>query len=96
MSRNMKEENIKFFRNICDSLDEEFAGRIPNCIRYISTNEDDKEWLKHVHINRLHRFAKNAYALLLEHGEKEYLCLINTSARIGKLPETLQEIVTAQ
>lgn len=88
----MKEENTKFFHNICDSLDKEFAERVPDCIRYISTNEDDKEWLKNVRINRLHRFAKNAYALLLEHGEKEYLCLINTSACIGKLPETLQEI----
>ena len=46
MSRNMKEENIKFFCNICDSLDEELAERVPDCIRYISTNENDKEWLR--------------------------------------------------
>ena len=92
MSRNMKEENIKFFRNIYDSLDEELAKRVPDCIRYISTNEDDKEWLKHVRISRLHRFAKNTYALLLEQGGNKYLCLINTSACTGKLPEILQEI----
>ena len=43
MSRNMKEENAKFFRNVCDSLDSELACRATDCVRYISTNEEDKE-----------------------------------------------------
>lgn len=87
----MKEENKNFFRNIRDSLDREVAGRVPECIRYISTSNEDEEWLKHVRINRIHRFSKNAYAILLLYAEKEYLCLINTNTCIGKLPDVLKE-----
>lgn len=93
MSRNMKEENAKFFRNVCDSLDSELACRVTDCVRYISTNEEDKEWLKHVLIKHTHRFSKNAYGLLLLLADKEYLCLINTTPCIGKLPEVLGEVV---
>lgn len=92
MARNMKEENKKFFCKMRDSLDEEFAERVPDCIRYISTNPDEKEWLKHVRINRSYRFARHSYALLLEFEEKEYICLINTSGCTDELPEILREI----
>lgn len=91
MSRNMKEENQKFFRNICDSLDKEIAERVPDCTRYIITNEEDKEWLKYVHIERVHRFSKSSYALLLLLSEKEYLCLLNTNECAEKLPDVLEE-----
>lgn len=88
----MIEENEKFFSNVCDNLDKELAERVPHCTRYISTNETEKQWLKYVRINRIHRFAKSTYGLLLEHQSKDYLCLINTSPCIGKLPEILHEI----
>lgn len=91
----MKEENQKFFRNICDSLNKELAERVPDCIRYIVTNEEDKEWLKHVHTKRVYRFSKNAYGLLLLLSEKEYLCLININACIEKLPDVLEETVVS-
>ncbi len=93
MSRYMKEENHKFFRNICDSLNKELAERVPDCIRFIATNEEDKEWLKRVYIECIHRFSKNAYGLLLLLSGKEYLCLININACIEKLPDVLEEIV---
>lgn len=95
MSRDMKKENQKFFSNIRDSLDKELAGRVPDCIRYIATNQEDKEWLKHIRIKRRHRFSKNAYGLLLLLAEKEYLCLINTNTCIGKLPEVLEETIVS-
>lgn len=91
----MKEENEKFFRNICDSLEQELAERVPDCIRYIATSAEDKEWLKHVSIKRVHRFSKNAYGILLVLSEKEYLCLINPNACIGKLPNVLEEVAVS-
>lgn len=91
----MKEENKKFFCNICNSLDQELVGRVPDCIRYITTNEEDKEWLKYVHIKRVHRFSKNAYGLLLLLRDKEYLCLINTNICIEKLPDVLEETIVS-
>lgn len=68
---------------------------MPDCIRYIATNEEDKEWSKRVNIKRTHRFSKNAYGLLLLLHEKEYLCLINTNGCIQKLPDVLKETVVS-
>ena len=92
MSRNMIKENEKFFCNIINSLDEEFVERVCDCKRFISTNENDKDWLKNLHINRIHRFTKNSYGLLLEYDKKEYVCLIDTNTCLDKLPEVLKEI----
>lgn len=92
MSRNMVETNKKFFDNICNCLDKDLVDRVSAGARYIATNEEEKEWLKHVSIKRIHRFSKNSYGLLLLFSGKEYLCLINTNGCSGKLPDVLQEI----
>lgn len=91
----MKDQNQKFFRNLCDSLDKELVERVPDCIRYIATNSGDKNWLMHVKIKRIHRFSKNAYGLLLLLHGKEYLCLINVNVYIERLPDVLQETIVS-
>lgn len=91
MSRDMKKANQKFFCNIRDCLDEDLSSRISDGVRYIVTDDEEKEWLKHALIKRVHRFSKNSYGLLLLYSEKEYLCLINTGLCNGKLPDILEE-----
>ena len=46
MARNMKKTNADCFANIQSLLDEDLAEKVPNCIRYICTTEEEKIWLK--------------------------------------------------
>ena len=92
MNRNMIEANCNFFTNICNSLDEDLAEQVPSCKRYISTNPEDKNWLKHLEVKYTHRFSKNSYAMMLMLGDEDYLCFVNVNIFKQNPPPILQEI----
>lgn len=89
----MIEANRDFFANICSSLDEDLAERVPSCKRYISTSQEDKNWLKYLEVKYTHRFSKNSYVLMLMLGDEDYLCFVNVNIFKQNLPPTLQEVV---
>ena len=92
MSRNMKNANKVFFSNILSMLDEDLAHQVPDCVRYISTSDEDKRWLKFLSIEYSFRMARDTFALLLNLEDNKYLCLINIRAIDEKLPPCLTTI----
>lgn len=92
MARNMKKTNADCFANIQSLLDEDLAEKVPNCIRYICTTEEEKIWLKSLSIQYSYRFSRDSFALLLCLNQYNYLCLINIEEEDSKLPPYLEEI----
>lgn len=88
----MKKTNADCFANIQSLLDEDLAEKVPNCIRYICTTEEEKIWLKSLSIQYSYRFSRDSFALLLCLNQYNYLCLINIEEEDSKLPPYLEEI----
>jgi hypothetical protein len=80
MARNMKISNKTFFDNVINSkILEEYFDDIPDCTRYIKTDDSGKHWLKKSTITQSFKFAKNAYAIAILFNDNEYICLINSN-----------------
>ena len=92
MSRNMIEANKAFFSHIQSMLDEDLAKQVPDSIRYIATNDEEKTWLKSLAIKHSFRISKDAFALLLCFEHNNFLCLVNVGAIESKLPPRFTEV----
>lgn len=91
MSRNMIKANQKFFSYIMDFiLIESLDFDVPDCKRYIKTDESGKEWLKRAKISQCFRFSKNSYAILIEFQGNEYICLINATRQLKQLTDNFE------
>lgn len=93
MSRNMKTANSLFFKNILSVMDEDIAEKVSPAIRYITTNNEDKNWLQNLIIRHSFRIARDAYALLLCLKSEDYICLVNIEKKSNGIPYLLDEIL---
>lgn len=73
MARNMIEANKSAFQTIQHSLKERHDEEIGDGIRYISTNSEDKLWLKLAYFEDYGRFGPSIGAFKLFHQDETYL-----------------------
>lgn len=87
----MKTANSSFFKHILSMMDEDVAEKVSSSIRYVATNDEDKNWLRNLNIRHSFRIARDAYALLLCLKSEDYLCLINIEKKSNGIPFLLDE-----
>jgi len=75
MNRNMIQINEEFFDHAIRRC---ARDDVIDCKRYISTDKEDKNWIKNLLEGKRFKFSRNSYAQLVELDDSEYICLINS------------------